>query len=264
MQGVDVIIFGGQSNMQGESESCSDHSVVLNAWEYKYLSDTLVPLKNPVGENIRPDKTEGVPVVAGTQASQWVKEHTLGAACYGNTSLIPSFCRAYCEQTGKNVVAIPAARGGTLISHWLSGTVGYEVLKEKVQAGLKKAKQEFFIERIYFVWLQGESDAVVGSSRQYYKDMLNVLQESLEKDIHIEKFCLIRVGKFAGDERDWEIMHAQSEICRENPKFIMLTEIAADLCEQAEYMNPNVAGHYSAAGLEILGKAAGAVLASQQ
>ena len=59
-------------------------------------------------------------------------------------------------------------------------------------------------------------------------------------------------------------MHAQSEICRENPKFIMLTEIAADLCEQAVYMNPNVAGHYSAAGLELLGKTAGAALASQQ
>ena len=37
----------------------------------------------------------------------------------------------------------------------------------------------------------------------------------------------------------------------------MLTEIATELNEQEEYMNPYVKGHYSAKGLETLGAAAG-------
>ena len=37
----------------------------------------------------------------------------------------------------------------------------------------------------------------------------------------------------------------------------MLTEIATELNEQEEYMNPYVKGHYSAKGLEKLGYEAG-------
>ena len=51
----DLILFMGQSNMQGETEGCSETEEVPGALEYKYLTDTLTPLKNPVGENIGHD-----------------------------------------------------------------------------------------------------------------------------------------------------------------------------------------------------------------
>ena len=42
----------------------------------------------------------------------------------------------------------------------------------------------------------------------------------------------------------------------------MLTDIATQLNEQSEYMNPHVRGHYSAKGLERLGDDAGKTLAN--
>ena len=38
--------------MQGQSERLSENDVVNDAYEYKWLTDELLPLKNPVGENI--------------------------------------------------------------------------------------------------------------------------------------------------------------------------------------------------------------------
>ena len=88
---MDIIIFGGQSNMQGQTEKLTSVSIIENAYEYKYLNDTIVPLKNPVGEDIRIDNTAGEPVKEKTNLSEWLKEHKTGSACYGNTNLVPEF-----------------------------------------------------------------------------------------------------------------------------------------------------------------------------
>ena len=56
---MDVIIFSGQSNMQGQSETLSEHDIVKDAYEYKWLTDELVPLQNPVGENITYSMDQG-------------------------------------------------------------------------------------------------------------------------------------------------------------------------------------------------------------
>ena len=111
------------------------------------------------------------------------------------------------------------------------------------------------------VWLQGESDAIYSHSRDYYKDRLKKLQMSLFRDLGIEKFCVILVGRFTGDSRDDEIIAAQRELCRDDSNFVMLTEIAEELYRDPVYMNPFVGGHYSAAGLELLGRTAGRALA---
>ena len=264
MRQVDLIIFGGQSNMQGECERCSETQCVKDAMEYRYLTDSMVPLRNPVGENILFDKTQGDPVVYGTNLQDWVSRHVMGAACYGNTSLIPAFCRAYCEETGRQAVAVPVCRGGTMLSFWMPGTVVYEMIVEKVRAAVRMAEQSAPVAGIWFVWLHGESDAANGMSKEYYKKNLRILKDSLKVDAKIGKLCLIRVGRFAGDERDEQIMDAQTELCLEDSDFLMLTEIAADLCAAPQYMNPECAGHYSAAGLELLGKTAGTALAEYQ
>ena len=56
---MDVIIFSGQSNMQGESEMLLPAHEIKGAFEYKFLSDSIVPLSDPVGENITFDLREG-------------------------------------------------------------------------------------------------------------------------------------------------------------------------------------------------------------
>ena len=253
---MDLIIFSGQSNMQGQSERLSENAVVDNAYEYKWLTDELVPLKNPVGENITCNKSHGYEVTTETKIPAWLDDHVTGSACFGHTNLVPEFCRTYTQNTAREVVAVHVAKGSTTISQWLPKTKGYEVLCEKCHDAIKKVKPE----RIFFVWLQGESDAIFGTKKEEYKQLLCVLKDALKSDVGIDKFGIIRVGRFTGDERDDEIICAQDEICCDDYDFLMLTDIATKLNEQKEYMNEQYSGHYNAKGLELLGKEASKTL----
>ena len=262
MKTVDLIIFGGQSNMQGETEVLSECEPVANALEYRFLDDELIPLQNPVGEDIRYDGSRGVCFQhTQTTAEQWCADHVLGSACEGNTSLIPSFCRAYIAGTGRSVVAVPAAKGSTRIDQWLPGTDGYAMLKKKVAAAMAHVKKEFTIGHVYLAFLQGESDAIEAVSGAQYKERLRALREALVSEFGLETFGIIRVGRFTCDERDDAIIGAQSEICREQEGFLMLTEAATELNQMPEMMNPHVGGHFSAKGQETLGRLAGMALA---
>lgn len=258
---TDVLIFGGQSNMQGQSEALIPTEKNGRMLEYKCLTDSFVPLQDPVGENIRYDGGCGNPVVKGGDSKKWLAEHVTGAACYGNTNLVPSFCRTYSEMTGNRAVAVHIAKGSTVIAQWLPGTDGYAILKNKASAAIAKTRAEYDIDRLFFIWLQGESDAIEGNSKEYYKEKLTILSDALKADVGIEKFGIIRVGRFTNDQRELEIIAAQDEVCRENADFLMLTDIATQLNAQPLYMNPEVKGHYSAEGLMKLGAEAATALA---
>ena len=189
---MDILIFGGQSNMQGQSERLINTRPVEGGYEYKWLTDTLAPLCDPVGEDIRYDKTAGTAPAVGMDLSVWLREHALGSACYGHSTLVPKFCESYIRQTGRQVLAIHAAKGSTCIKDWLPGTAGFEILVEKAAAGTSKAKECDKVGRIVFIWLQGESDAIAGNTKAYYKEKLRMLNDALKEKIGIENFCIIR------------------------------------------------------------------------
>jgi len=264
MKKIDVIIFCGQSNMQGQAERLSETNVVSGAYEYRILTDEIKPLCNPVGETVRFDGGAGEELSPDVPLRDvlrgWLETHVTGASSYGYTNLVPEFCRAYLEKSAGEVLAVHVAKGSTEIEYWMPTGDAYAFLVKKARAAIKKASESYDISRIFFVWLQGESDAIAARSKKYYKESIKVLCEALKKDIGIQKFGIIRVGRFTGDSRDDEIIGAQDEVCRENEDFLMLTEIAESLNTIPEYMNRNVAGHYSAAGYEKLGRAAGATL----
>ena len=79
---MDVIIFGGQSNMQGQTEAMpKDNEPIANALEYKYNKNQFLPLVHPVGEYI----------------GGWL----LPPCEDGGGSLVPAFCKSYTEKTGR-------------------------------------------------------------------------------------------------------------------------------------------------------------------
>ena len=258
---MDIIIFGGQSNMQGQGDCLSDDKVIDNAYEYKFLTNKKVPLKNPVGENITYDLKEGFVLTGNSDFKKWVSITALASACYNHTNLVPSFCKEYTKITGKEVLAVHAAKGSTTIAQWLEGGENHEAFIKKIKASINFAGKEN-VDKIYFVWLQGESDAIYGTSKETYKNSLIKLNNILKKEADLDKFGIIRVGRFVNDERDDEIITAQDEICLENSDFIMLTTIATELNKQKEYMHKDIAGHYSSKGLEKLGSEAGKTLAN--
>ena len=109
---MDLIIFSGQSNMQGQTECLPyDNSAVNDAFEYRFADNTLIPLRHPVGENLdtnghlfRPDFND----IPGT-----IEKSTLLGAWENHANMVPEFCRSYIAVTGKQVTAVHAAKGST-------------------------------------------------------------------------------------------------------------------------------------------------------
>ena len=252
---MDVIIFGGQSNMQGQTEGLPIvNERVDGALEYKFRTDEFVSLKHPVGENI----------------GEWILQ-----ANGGGGSLVPAFCRAYVKETGREVIAVHAAKGNTTLAEWLQGTQSYHTARKKICAGLKKARENFYVERVYYVWLQGESDSIIATTQEEYANRLITYKNLLKKDVGIEKFGIIRVGYFTSlvtwlkDERSHErrakcdeaIMRAQEQAVESDGDFIMLTDKLASMSLDKRFINPFAEGHFNNVAMEIIGETAGRNLA---
>lgn len=148
---MDVLIFGGQSNMQGQTESLPPGKPVAGAFEYRHREGILVPLAHPVGEDFG--------------------DLLLGAH-EGHGSLLPAFCRAYREVCKETVVAIHAAKGATTLADWSPSGKRYAFACEKIRAGLRAAAEREKIRKVFYIWLQGESDALAGTGETAYLSML--------------------------------------------------------------------------------------------
>lgn len=256
---VDILVFCGQSNMQGQTGSMPINNLpVENAQEYRFLTDTLSEMKHPVGENIYKGD---IPLLL--------------SADEGHGSIVPSFCDAYIRESGRRVVAIHVAKGNTRIDEWLPQTDRYACAVKKIRAGIAKTQSIGEIGHVFFVWLQGESDAIAGTSCETYYEYLHILKESLKKDVGIEKFGIIKVGYFYSTSQwhtqisnykakkacDEAVMYAQELAVERDEDFIMLTRICPEISLNAEYINLKASGHYNNEGADIIGKLAGAHLA---
>ena len=227
--------------MQGQTEAELAEPPVEGAREYRILTDSLRPLRHPVGEDIG--------------------ELLLGAHL-GRGSLVPYFAAAYIAETGKNVVAVHAAKGATLLSQWEkdseTGKERYAKTIEKIGAAKRKCSG---IEKVYYIWLQGESDALAATEEKSYRESLVRYKNDLKADAGIDSFMIIEVGYFAshfgGREKDEKIMRAQEEVCREEEDFVLLTDITKKLSLDERYTNPEAVGHYNNAAMKIIGETAG-------
>lgn len=237
---ADFIFFGGQSNMQGQTEEINKFSGGEKAYEYRLLTDSLIELKNPVGEDIG---------------------ELLLASHLGNGSLVPYFVREYTKVTDKNVIAVHVAKGATKIDQWLkdspNGQERYQKTIEKIRGALRKAESE----KKYYVWLQGESDALENTTEEEYCKKLTKFKNDLKKDVGIDKFLIIKVGYFASifgrKESDEVIMRAQDRVAREDEDFAILTDVTLRLSLDSEYINPDAVGHYNNRAMKIIGETAG-------
>ena len=254
----DIIIFAGQSNMEGQSERLIDDSVVHGAYEYRYATDEMLPLCDPFGENLCYDGKEGA-AYEDYMGMTWHEKHVFGGSAYGNTSLIPEFCRTFIKYTGHGVTAVGAAKGAADIDYFMPHGKWYEMTVKKTARAINKTSDHSG--NTYLIWLQGESDAIIGRDTDDYIKRIKTIAHALQTDIGLTKFCIIRVGRFTGDERDTAIIETQNRVCTEDGLFLMLTEKATDLNEKPEYMNPYVGGHFSALGLQTLGKESAKTLA---
>lgn len=252
---MDILIFGGQSNMQGQTESLPEcNEPVEKALEYRFETDLLIPVAHPIGEKL--------------------EDGLLLGASSGYGSMIPDFCRAYTKATGRQVIAIHAARGNTTLSQWMKGTDRYACAVRKIRAGIEKAKTAGTVDRIYYIWLQGESDAIERTGKTEYMRLLTQYKNDLKKDIGIQIFGIIKVGYFCATVRwltdrtkedakacDEAIMQAQEALVEEDSDFVLLTGICKTLSLDPQNINPFADGHYNNAAMTVIGTEAGTALA---
>ena len=245
---MDVLIFCGQSNMQGSTGEKPTEPPVSGSLEYRYLTDELKPLAHPVGEDIG----DGI----------------LYGAALKNGSLVPAFCREYAKKSG-NVVAIHVARGNSRVDEWQKGTERFSVAVDKIRKGIAKAEEQGPVGKIFFIYLQGESDALNRTGTDRYCELLLRLKKDLLKEIRIDGFFLIRVGYFSRyaswmtapekekKKDDEAIMRAQEKLVRAG-EFRMLTRMLKKYSKMPEKLNPKEFGpHYNNEAMIEIGTAAG-------
>ncbi|MBQ3419508.1 MAG: hypothetical protein IJH31_05205 [Erysipelotrichaceae bacterium] len=240
---MDVILFGGQSNMRGTANSFPQDKIELNGvYEYFYNSKTYQPLKHPCGEHIGED--------------------LLHRASDGNGCILPDFCRAYQVIRPVKIMTAHVAKGGSMLCEWEKGSERYEAAKEKMLEAIKAAKEIEEVEHIYYLWLQGESDAVYETSEEEYFHRLVDYKNALKEDLGIEKFGIIRVGYFSKEDEkfDHAIQNAQERCVKEDKDFLMLTRVCEFLSKDQFFINPAHRGHYNNNALAIIGNCAGEYL----
>ena len=146
------------------------------------------------------------------------------------------------------------------------------MLIKKVLSAKKKTEGK---QRVFFVWLQGESDSITGTTAKDYYAKLISLKNALKEDVKIEKFGIIKVGYFfcvarwlnhvpfeERKQRDEAIMGAQEEAVKTDKDFVMLTRITSELSMDKQYISCECDGHYNNKAMKIIGKEAGLKLSN--
>lgn len=242
----DVILFTGQSNMQGQTGMLPRRNRPIPlAEEYRYLTDSLVPLRHPVGENISENGTEGRGDLTDALLAAW----------QGCGSLIPYFCGAYSRKSRRKVVAVQAAKGSTTIGYWQKGGKAYSVLADKFAAAVAAVGQKNLGKR-YAVFLQGESDMFAGTGADEYARLLRTFGTDLRRDLGLDAFFVLRAARFANDERDFPVLIAQEKVCKEDGYFQMLYRSAGNLLKEKRYLSYEP-GHFNNAAFAKMGAISG-------
>jgi hypothetical protein len=237
---VDLIMFMGQSNMSGTGESGKAPDVIDGAgYEFRAISNPtrLYPLTEPFGE--KENKEDGVD-------DQDLK----------TGSLVSSFVNSYYSTTGIPVVAVSASAGGSTLHSWRKdGELLPDAVERYNTAKNWLSDNGYKIRHSYMVWLQGESDGNKQTEKEEYitsiKDSVSVMQEN-----GIEKCFIIRIGIRTEEPGMYDIIiEAQTELCRDNEDFILISTKAVEL-EILGLMRDEV--HYTQGGLNLIGEEAGA------
>ena len=252
--GVDLVLFIGQSNMAGRGSSTKATVVEeSHAYEFRAISDPtkLYPVKEPFG------------ATENNSASGVTESKKTG-------SLVSAFCESYYAATGTPIVAVSCSKGGEKISFFDTSTKVYADAVSRMKAAkayldgeYAKGNTQFKVKNVYVVWLQGESDADNNTSTSAYTAALSRIVAGFKKDIGCDQTFVIPIGTYNGNDGALKakyntIRDTQILFCQDNPDATVICTQLADL-HRFGYMKDQY--HFHQEGYEIIGKDAGANMA---
>lgn len=239
---ADLILFMGQSNMSGAGGNAKEAPKLIKGAGYEYRAITqpeeLCVLTEPFGE----------------------KEHKEGylddrELIPRGGSLVTAFVNAYYEQTKERVVAVSASRGSAQISSFNNYLVE-DVIERLENAKRVMTQEKVNIRHIYMVWLQGETDAYLGTPKEQYIGGMQNLLHTLQP-YGVEKCFVIQIGNgvMDGVAIDSSTMQGiQEKLCEIDENFVLISTLAKTLSEPP-YMEDGI--HFTQQGLNLLGADAG-------
>jgi hypothetical protein len=211
------------------------------AWEYHFLADSLFLLADPVGG----------------------KELDFEQA--GTGSICPAFANHFSELTGREVVIVSAARGGSschhkaeLNSYGTWDTVGslklFDNTVKKIKGALAKTNQPLS----GIIWLQGERDANAINERKLtpveYRQALESLilrfREVFGKKLF---FYIVQTGYYTGFPTEgFDAVRKEQEAIGQKDPYTFLVYNETGLFPQRGWMTDEI--HYNQPGLNDIGK----------
>ena len=250
-EGVDLILFIGQSNMAGRGASGTATKVEQgHAYEFRAISDPtkLYHLTEPFGVN------------ENNAASGVTESKKTG-------SMVSAFCESLYSVTGTPIVAVSCSKGGEKISFFDTSTKVYadavnrmNLAKDFLQKEYESGKTQFKLKNVFVVWLQGESDGDAGNTASAYNATLARIVNGFKKDLNCAQTFIIPIGTYNGNDGARKakyntIRDAQFLFCEDNDDATVVSRQTVDLYRYG-YMKDQF--HFNQAGYNILGKDAGA------
>ncbi|WP_323935501.1 sialate O-acetylesterase [Aeromonas caviae] len=189
--GYDVFVIYGQSNAVGYAAGTDGFPVVNSRAKYwNYQTKRL--------ENIIP----GMKLSSG--------EVSTGHAW-------AAFANEYIRATGRRVIIIPCAKGGTAISNLAKGTSPYSAMATSIAnfEAYASANGLNILSRS-LCFHQGETDMSDGTSHNSYISLLDNLLRDIRTDFSVEKTFIWRCGcpQNRTEESWYAIQSAQDYICQ--------------------------------------------------
>jgi hypothetical protein len=235
IQGYDIVILAGQSNMSGRGTAFSAATDPANPRIFQYKSkapnaNTIVAAAEPLDMHDTPTG-----IGPGLQFARWYAARKL----VGN----------------RKVLLVPVAHGGTpLVSTnalgWRRGVTGnlYANMVTQAQGALAAAGTGSRI--VAALWLQGETDGDNGVTNVQYQTDFDALINGLRTDLSIPDLPFI-VGTMVPEYLSTGTRPAVNAVHRDTPNRIARTDVAVSAVGQ----NNGDGNHFNAPGQRANGKA---------
>lgn len=235
-----VFMVAGQSNAVGQGDASA--SVICNAGiAFEYKPQGLVPLSDPVG----------------TAAGGF--EHAASG------SLCPAFAKAYNAITGRTVILVPAARGGSschqkaeLNNYGTWARTGHRTLFDSAVQKAQAATGITNSALAGILWLQGERDAnaintgtlTVAGYRQALQDLLQRFRDKLGKNLPV---YIVLTGYYTNHPTQGfdHVRQAQEDVACSDP-YTYIVYRKTNLFPHKSWMKDDI--HYNQTGLNDIGE----------
>lgn len=225
----DMFIVYGQSNAVGYANNTSLYPTQTNSRALFF------------------DHTDG-------QIKQIIKDmpHSSGDVSTGHAWT--SFANEYIKRTGRGVLIVPCAKGGTAISDLSKGSAAYTSMSAAVSSAKSVAASSgVAIGKISALWHQGETDMTNGTTRSAYQTYLDALITNIRADFVVDKFFILLVGNPQNrTEESWyAVKSAQEYLCQSYDYCVLASSSCGSYTVSNGLLRDGV--HFTQNGYNVMG-----------